>query len=76
LPTDKLPATGRALRRTYRTVAADLGVNEVLTRLLMGHSLAGINQRYITELVLQSGPGLRTAQAAISRRIVTLLGQP
>jgi integrase len=76
LPTDKLPATGRALRRTYRTVAADLGVNEVLTRLLMGHSLAGINQRYITELVLQSGPGLRTAQVAISRRIVTLLGQP
>ena len=71
---DKLPVKGRALRRTYRTVAADLGINEVLTRLLMGHSLAGINQSYINQMVLTGGPGLREAQSKISRRIVTLLG--
>lgn len=69
---DDLPARGRALRRTYRTVAADLGVNEVLTRLLMGHSLAGINQSYVNALVLTGGSGLRGAQRAISRKIVSL----
>lgn len=71
---DELPAKGRALRRTYRTVAADLAVNEVLTRLLMGHSMSGINQSYINALVLTGGPGLREAQRKISQRIVTLLG--
>ncbi|MGD0023612.1 MAG: tyrosine-type recombinase/integrase [Xanthobacteraceae bacterium] len=70
---DPLPAKGRALRRTYRTVAADLGVNEVLTRLLMGHSLQGVNQSYITRLALTGGEGLRSAQRRISRRIVCLL---
>jgi hypothetical protein len=70
---DELPAKGRALRRTYRTVAADLAVNEVLTRLLMGHSMSGINQSYINALVLTGGPGLREAQRKISQRIVTLL---
>jgi hypothetical protein len=69
-----LPATGHALRRTYRTVAADIGINPVLTSILMSHSLDGINVAYINELVLTSGPGLRQAQRAISRRIVTLLG--
>jgi hypothetical protein len=49
-------------------------VNEVLTRLLMGHSMSGINQSYINALVLTGGPGLREAQRKISQRIVTLLG--
>jgi hypothetical protein len=47
---------------------------EVLVRLLMGHSLHGINQNYITKHVLTSGPGMREAQRKISRRIVALLG--
>ena len=61
---------GRALRRTYRTIAADLGINEVMTRLLMGHSMKGINQEYINTLALTGAPGLRAAQAKISRDIV------
>lgn len=72
---DDLPARGRALRRTYRTVAADLGVNEVLTRLLMGHSLSGnINLSYINQIALTGGEGMRSAQRRVSRRIVDLLG--
>jgi hypothetical protein len=57
----------------YRTVAADLGVNEILIRLLMGHSLVGVNASYINTLALVRGPGLRDAQARISRRIKSLL---
>jgi integrase len=72
--TDRLPVTGHPLRRTYRTVAADIGINPVLTSILMSHSLDGINASYINELVLTSGPGLRAAQRGISNRIVTLLG--
>ena len=68
-----LPAAGRSLRRTFRTIAADLGVNEILVRLLMGHSLIGINQSYINAMMLTGGPGLRDAQRQISGRIVELL---
>lgn len=71
---DAIPARGRALRRTYRTVAADLGVDAILSRLLMGHAVSGISQSYINTLVLTGGPGLRGAQRVISRRIVELLG--
>jgi hypothetical protein len=41
---------------------------------LMGHSLRGISQEYVTRAVISSGPSLRAAQRAISKRIVTLLG--
>jgi integrase len=73
-PSDRLPVTGHALRRTYRTVAADIGINPVLTSILMSHSLDGINASYINDLVLTSGPGLRLAQRQISNRIMKLLG--
>ncbi len=69
-------ARGNMLRRAYRTVAADLGIDEITIRMLMTHSLsgAGVNAGYITKAVMAGGPGLRKAQAAISRRITTLLG--
>jgi len=66
---------GHALRHSWRSVAADLGIEEIQCRMLLGHSLTGVNQAYITRLVLSGGPGLRAAQATISRRIVGLLGQ-
>jgi integrase len=72
---DGLPAHGHALRHCYRDVALLAGVDEFLVRLLMGHSLRGISQEYVTKAVISSGPSLRAAQRAISRRIVTLLGQ-
>jgi integrase len=70
---DDIPAKGHTLRHSWRSVAADLGVNEILARLLLGHSLTGVNQSYITAHLLSGGPGLRGAQATISKRIVALL---
>ncbi len=61
------------LRHTYRTVAADVGVDEMLAHFLLGHAPAGISQRYIARMILTSGPALRAAQRAISRRMVALL---
>ena len=72
---DVLPSKGHALRHTWRSVAADLGVDELQARLLLGHSLVGINQSYVTRAIVEGGPGLRAAQRRISQRIVTLLGQ-
>jgi len=71
---DALPAKGHALRHSFATVCADLGINQVHSRMLMGHSLSGVHASYITAHILTGGPGLRAAQATISRRIVTLLG--
>jgi integrase len=70
---DPLPARGNELRHTYRTVAADCGVDEMLAHFLLGHAPAGISQRYIARMILTSGPALRAAQRTISRRIVALL---
>jgi integrase len=71
---DGLPAHGHALRHCYRDAALAAGVDEFVVRLLMGHSLRGISQEYVTRAVISSGPSLRAAQRAISKRIVTLLG--
>jgi integrase len=70
---DDLPARGQALRHTYRTICADLGIDELISHYLLGHAPAGISQRYILKLILASGPAMRAAQAKISRRIVALL---
>jgi integrase len=69
-----LPPTGTMLRRTYRTVAGDIGIDDLLIHFLMGHKPEGISGRYVAKLVLASGPGLRGAQRKISRRSVSLLG--
>ena len=71
---DALPYQGHALRHTYITLAADINVNEVLVRLLVGHSLRGVHQDYITKVVMGGGEGLKGAQRRISRKIIELLG--
>jgi integrase len=71
---DPLPARGNMLRHTFRTIATDCGVDEMLAHFLMGHSPEGISQKYIVKMILASGPALREAQRKISRRIVGLLG--
>ena len=70
---DALPARGNMLRHTFRTVAADLGIDELLAHFLLGHAPEGISQKYIARMILTAGPALRVAQRAISRRIVALL---
>jgi integrase len=70
---DKLPARGNMLRHTYRTVAADLGIDELLSHFLLGHAPEGVSQKYIARMILAAGPALRDAQRRMSRRIVGLL---
>ena len=71
---DGLPAHGMALRRTWRTVAADSGVDELLSHFMLGHIPAGISRGYVAKMILSSGRGMRAAQRVVSARIVTLLG--
>lgn len=70
---DRLPARGNMLRHTYRTVAADLGIDELLSHFLLGHAPEGVSQKYIARMILAAGPALRDAQRRMSRRIVALL---
>jgi integrase len=70
---DPLPARGVQLRRAYRTVAADLEVNDLIIHFLMSHAPAGISQKYVAQLTLNAGPAMRAVQRKISRRIVALL---
>jgi integrase len=69
-----LPMKGQALRHTYRTICADLEIDELITHYLMGHAPQGISQKYIATLILQNGPGMKAAQAKISKRVFKLLG--
>ncbi len=71
---DALPARGNMLRHTYRTVAADLGVDDLLIHFLMGHTPEGISQKYIATLILSSGPKMREEQGRMSKRMIELLG--
>jgi integrase len=70
---DGLPVAGNSLRHAFRSIAAQLGVDDVSIRLLMGHSLVGISSGYISKMMMHAGPSLRSAQRRISRRIVSLL---
>ena len=62
-------------QHVYRTIAKEAGVDDLLASFLLGHSPTGISQRYLSMLVLRSGPAMRSAQRAVSKRIVALLGQ-
>ncbi len=53
--------------------SADLGINELQARHSRGHSLIGISPSHITRAIVQGRPGLRAAQRAISRQIISLL---
>jgi integrase len=73
---DGLPVAGNSLRHVYRSIAAELKVDDVSIRLLMGHSLVGVSAGYISRMMMHAGPSLRSAQRAVSKRIVSLLGYP
>jgi hypothetical protein len=71
---DGLPVAGNSLRHAYRSIAAQLGIDDVSIRLLMGHSLSGVSSGYVSRMMMQQGPSLRSAQARVSRRVIELLG--
>jgi hypothetical protein len=69
-----LPVAGQALRHTVRTIHAEIGVSDMLSSFLLGHSLDGVNQKYTAELIIIQGKALRAAQEKVSKHIFKLLG--
>lgn len=71
---DDLPAHGMMYRRTWRTVAADLSVDELVTMFCQGHKPPGISAGYVAKLILEKGTAMRKAQRDVSRRMLALMG--
>jgi len=69
-----LPVAGQALRHTVRTIHAEIGISDMLSSFLLGHSLEGVNQKYTAELIIIQGRALREAQEKVSRHVFKLLG--
>jgi hypothetical protein len=70
----KEAGAGQALRHTVRTIHAEIGVSDMLSSFLLGHSLDGVNQKYTAELIIIQGKALRAAQEKVSKHIFKLLG--
>jgi integrase len=70
---DGLPAYGRMYRRTWRTVAADCKIDELIAHFCLGHIPAGIGRGYVDKMTLVSGGTMLAAQRTVSRRMHMLL---
>lgn len=70
---ETLSKWGNELRQTFRTVATPAGVSELDARMLMNHSIPGVNAGYITRHKLLEDH-LRRQQQAISSTIFGTLG--
>lgn len=62
-----------ALRRTYKTTAASIGIDPDISQFLMGHAFENVSQGYIVRWVLQKGPAVIEAQHKISATIMRYL---
>ncbi|WP_338830428.1 integrase family protein [Bradyrhizobium sp. 27S5] len=69
-----LPISGNALRHTFRTIAVDCEISEMLIHFLCGHALDGVSEEYTNKLMIEKGPAMRAAQEKISARMFQLLG--
>jgi integrase len=69
---DKLPVYGHGLRHVYATVAKSIGVDPLILKLLMGHTVSDVTEAYVGRPTLR--PSLRQAQQRISAEIVKWLG--
>ena len=70
---EMLSKWGNDLRQTFRTIATAAGVSEVDAKLLMNHSIPGVNGGYITRHKLLEDH-LRSQQQAISSAVFSALG--
>jgi integrase len=70
---DELSKWGNDLRQTFRTIATAAGVSEFDAKLLMNHSIPGVNAGYVTRHKLLEDH-LRRQQEAISSAVVAALG--
>lgn len=64
---------GNDLRQTFRTIATAAGVSEFDAKLLMNHSIPGVNAGYVTRHKLVEDH-LRSQQQAISTVVFSALG--
>lgn len=71
---DTLSKWGNDLRQTFRTVATAAGVSEFDAKLLMNHSIPGVNAGYVTRHKLLEDH-LRSQQQAISSAVFSALGK-
>jgi hypothetical protein len=65
---------GNDLRQTFRTIATAAGVSEFDAKLLMNHSIPGVNAGYVTRHKLLEDH-LRSQQQAISTAVFSALGK-
>lgn len=71
---DILSKWGNDLRQTFRTIASAAGVSEFDAKLLMNHSIPGVNAGYVTRHKLVEDH-LRSQQQAISTVVFSALGK-
>ncbi|WP_375790808.1 integrase arm-type DNA-binding domain-containing protein [Bradyrhizobium sp. vgs-9] len=71
---DRLSKWGNDLRQTFRTIATVAGVSEFDAKLLMNHSIPGVNAGYVTRHKLVEDH-LRSQQQAISTVVFSALGK-
>lgn len=71
---DILSKWGNDLRQTFRTIATAAGVSEFDAKLLMNHSIPGVNAGYVTRHKLIEDH-LRSQQQAISTVVFSALGK-
>jgi hypothetical protein len=70
---NELSKWGNDLRQTFRTIATAAGISEIDAKLLMNHSIPGVNAGYITRHKLLEDH-LRRQQQAISTAALAALG--
>jgi hypothetical protein len=69
-----LPIAGNDLRHTFRIIAVDCEISEMLIRFRCCHALDGVSEEYTNKLMIEKGPATRHAQETISARMFDLLG--
>jgi hypothetical protein len=71
---DDLPATGHAMRRTYKSVASSLKILNETSGRLLGHQPPGVSADYDDPLALARSEWLRQLQRQVSGKVLALLG--
>lgn len=70
-----LDVPGHGMRRTFKTVAASLGLPNEMSGRLLGHSPEGVSAGYEDPLSVQRAAFLADMQAKVSAAIIGLLGK-
>jgi integrase len=69
-----LPQRGMDLRRTWESLASELGVSEEHRSAMTGHTAKGMPAKYVRRIALMESATIRREQARISAEIMRRLG--